>query len=214
MADYNTLLADIPAYMENPTAELAAVLPTIVKTAQDRIYRDVNVQAMETVEASTLVANDPLLPRPADLIQPRYLRIILPSGRTKVLEIKQVEFLWEYWPDEAATGEPRYYAVEDGGSYRVCPTPDRGYPYRFGYKRRLPELSANDPENWLTQVAYDLLLAACLAEAGRFVLDDRQNSIVSLWEAKYDAMVKAVNAVDQRAERDDYRVPFVAGENR
>jgi hypothetical protein len=206
MSDYNSLLTDIPAWMENNSAELAAVVPQIIVSAQNRMFRDLDVQQLETFVNGTLTAGVQTFSRPSDLIQPRYARITTASGQL-ALQFKQLEYLFELWPTGAlTTSQPIYYGVYDSTEYLVAPTPDLNYPYQFGYKQRLPYLSVANPSNVLTDLWYDALLAACLAEAARFVLDDRQATLISIWENKYGFLVKGINDVDRRAERDDFRI--------
>lgn len=212
MGSYSTLLTDIPSWLENDSSELAAAIPTIIESAENRLYRDLLVQALETQINGTLSSGEHVIPRPSDLVSPRYLYIVTPTG-VRNLQFKALEYLFEYWPDFSQTGVPVYYAVDNANEYHISPTANQDYAYVFGYKRRLARLSPTNPTNWITENAYDAMLAACLADAGRFVLDDRQTSVIGIWENKYNSLVQAMNAVEQRAERDDFRIPYVNAEN-
>lgn len=206
MSTYATLISDVQSWLTNTEAEFVAAIPTFIRMAEARLFRDIDVQALETTQAGTLSSGVATLAKPADLIAPRHMTITV-AGARKVLRFKELEYLFEYWPTAAATAEPVYYAV-DASDYLIAPTPDQVYPYSLGYKRRLPALSATNPSNWLTTDAYDALLYATLCEAVRFLQDDR-GALLPSFEERYAAAVAAINAVDQRASRDDYRTPYV-----
>lgn len=211
MTTYNQLLSDISNYMENESAELTAAAPLIVTKAELRVARDLRVQAFETQASGTIMTGDPFFDRPTDLLAPRYMSVTV-SGERRVLQIKDLPYLFEYSPDDSLTGSPVYYAIYDEDTYRIAPVPDADYPYEFGYRRQLAALSTSNQTNYLTVNAYDALQAACLAEAARYVLDDRQASLINIWEGKYQTVVTALNALEQRAERDTYRVDYLPTE--
>lgn len=207
MTTYTQLQANLQNWMENPSDEYVAALPTIISMAEAKIYRDLSTSAMVISVTDNLVTGVPSFSRPSDLIQPKHFKIRLASGRWKILQLKSQEYLIEYAPDDTDTGEPVYYAVENNTIYRVAPAPDADYEYEFEYVRYLTPLSASNEENWLSTVGYDCLFAACVIESAKFVLDDRQASILGMWQPAYDTAIMSLNAVDRRSERDDFRVP-------
>lgn len=219
MPDYNQLLLDIPAYMQNANLAStdadwgATVTNSIIPTAELRLSRDLRVAGFQTEVMGTIALGANSFPRPADLVSLDVMLVTV-NGFQTPLQLKQAEYVYEYISGGAAAGAPKYYAIKDGSTYLTAPVADAAYPYELNYTRRLPSLSLAVPTNWITVNAYDCLLAACLAEASRFVQDDRaQTSMISAWEGKYQTLVAAINDAETRADRDDFRVPFVQAAN-
>lgn len=140
--------------------------------------------------------------------------IVLPGeAAVKLLDERNREFLRVYWPLESRLGVPKYYAVNDAGQFLVAPTPAEQWAYKLHYRRRLPALSTDNPENWLTTHAYDALLMACLVEAATFVLDDRQEGLSTLYEKRWQEKAAAVVMTEGRTRRDAVRTPAVMAAN-
>ena len=212
MSGYSDLLSDIPAFMDNADPDLSAKLPTIIKLCEMKLYRDINNQALETEATGTFAVGTTFFPLPTILLlQPRYLRVTDPdTGQWNMLEMKQTEVLFELMSmNPSQTGLPEFYAIYDSTGYQIEAPAQKAYTYAFGFKQRLPALSPTNTDNWTTLNAYDALLAGCMCVASRFVQDDRQVSLQSQWKPEYDAAVKAINDLAKRAERDDYRVPYI-----
>lgn len=214
-ASYAQLLTDIPNMIEDPTSELLGMLPTtIIPMAEFRMSRDLVVDLFDYVANNTLTIGSPFISRPADLIAQKYLYITLPTNAVKVLQFKELGYLLEYWPSTIDTGEPVYYSTQDATSYRIAPTPDLAYSYQFGYRRILAPLSPANQTNALTANYYDALLAACCAEAARYVIDDRQAGLINIWEGRYNQAVLGINNQQTQQERDDFRAVFNPTDNR
>jgi hypothetical protein len=213
MATYDDLVADLTNYMEDVSAEFVAAIPSMIRMAEARIYREVNINEFDHRVSGTLAPGESSIPIPVDLIQPRNLTITLPAGRLKTLQMKQLEYLLVYNRD-GVEGIPNYYAIETPTQYFIAPSADVSYPYVLAYRRRQPALGPTNQQNFLTDVAYDLLLSACMVEAGKFVLDDRKNTIIAIWEDSYQKAVSSLTGVDLRSERDDFRVPTRSTDNR
>lgn len=209
MSDYATLLTDVPSWIENSTDELLAALPQLAANAQLRMNREIQHPALETVAAASLTAGSQVLPRPADLFALRALTIQASNMWQPVLQ-KQLEVLMVMYPSLSFQSTPRFYAVFDATTYYLFAIPDQAYPYRLQYRKQLALLTEALPTNWFTINAYDALLAATIVEAARFVLDDRQQSLIAIWEPRYQAAVQAINAIARADATNDYPIPFSA----
>ena len=214
MRDYPSLLTDIPAWLDNETSDLAAQLPLIISEAEDRIYREAFSHAMDattdgTGGPQTIAGGAYVIPIPADMIQPRHLRVVTPSG-LQILKMKSLDFCIQCWPNFTATDGtnwpfPAYFAIQDASNFRIAPTAAGPTSYTLAYKRRLPSLSGSNTSNWLTQNAYGLLRAECLRRAAMFIIDDRQDSLVQKYEANYQAELDSFNSLYPRSMLDEYR---------
>lgn len=89
-------------------------------------------------------------------------------------------------------------AMTGGGEVFVFgPYPDSNYQIGGTYYGAIPSISSGSPTNWLTTKAPALLLAACMVEAGRFIVNQ---ALVDLWTPKYEEKLKALVDMD-KAER-------------
>lgn len=209
---YNQLLVDIPSYMQNDTTEFAAAVPGFIAAAEDKIYRDLTTQALETSTTGTFTAGNGVFTRPSDLSSPRSFYITV-AGEQVRLDFKRLEYILQYAPG-STQGVPRYYAVLNNTQYRVAPLPDGTYAWTLFYNRKLASLGPANQTNWVTDNAYDLILAGSLAQAARWTQDDRQASLVAFWDGQYKEIATNVNRVETRADRDSARPILYPQENR
>lgn len=200
--------------MENPSAEYLSALPSIITMAESRCYREIKVVDMNHTATGALVASTPSVPRPSDLLQPRNIKIREPgTTRWYQLQMKTLEYLQEYAPDNSIEGFPVYYAFNDEEDYVIAPNPDLNYEYELKYKRRPTNLSTTNESNWLSTIGYDALFAACMVESSKFVMDDRKVSIQTMWEPAFKEAVSDLNSNDMMSERDSFRVPDTSVRN-
>lgn len=207
--DYTLLVADASTWMMNEAPEFVAQVPTMIGNAETRIYRDLTVPQFEYTASGSLVATTAYFTRPSDLITLRYISLQANNEQQPPLILIEKALGDSFYPGLSTIGLPKFYAIYDATRYRLYPTPASNYPYDFFYKRKLAPLGPTNLTNFLTENFYDGLLAAVLCEASRFVLDDREQSLININEAKYTSAVQALNAQESvRDARDDYAVPY------
>lgn len=207
--NYSLLVADASQWMMNEAAEFVSQVPTMIGNAETRIFRDLTVPQFEYVTTGSLTALSPYFARPSDMITLRYISLQANNQQQPPLILIQKALGDTFYPGLSTTGLPTYYGIYDATRYKLYPTPVSNYPYEFAYKRKLASLSTSNETNFLTENFYDGLLAAVLCEASRFVLDDRQQSLININEAKYASAIKALNAQEsKRGANDDYDVPY------
>lgn len=213
MSNYAGLITDIQTWMENVTTELSNVIPSIIAASEYRLSRDLTVYGFQVQTTGNWSVGNGIITRPSDLLYVSNLSFV--SGTTQtVLQLKTLEYQFEAFPDSSYRAAPQFYAVNNATQFIVAPLPDAAYGWTMNYYAKPAALTSTNQTNWFTTWAYDALLAACLADAYRYVLDDRQTSGVNMWEGKYNVLVKALNALETRAERDDYQVPAISADNR
>lgn len=201
MTDYNTLALAIPRWMNSDEIELVDELPSIVRSAEERLSRDLQHRALYAETAGTVYAGQSALSIPDDLIGVRRLAIF-DAGEAVVLRRRTISFLDEFAPRIAVVGRPKYYAVKTPGAWRLARTPDANYPFELLYKRRLVGLSPQNPTNWFSENAYDALLHAACARAASFLHDDEKAAMKGLHEDEYGRFVAALNS---ESEEDEYQ---------
>jgi hypothetical protein len=106
---------------------------------------------------------------------------------------RSYEYCRSYWPNEAETGAPQFYADYDFQHWLITPTPVAASTLEILYYEQ-PALLGDDLQtNWLTEYAPDLLLYATLLEASPFLKNDERTG---MWQAMYDRSAKALSGED------------------
>lgn len=203
MGSYSNLLADIPDFLETRESTILGKLDRIMELAVRRIALEVPITALHREDVGTMTAGDPIIPRPTNAIVYRYLTYQRASaGSGNPIKSRPVDFIRYYWPDPSLGGQPKYYADFDKTRVILAPTPDDAYSYRFGYRLLPAFLGAGVEDNEFSALYYDVLLAASLATAARFLLDDRRQSAIDRWEAEYARGRAAIEANETGRVRD------------
>jgi hypothetical protein len=103
------------------------------------------------------------------------------------------EYCRNYWPNEAQTGTPQFYADYDFQHWLLAPTPDAASTLEILYYEQPALLGEELQTNWLTEYAPDLLLYAALLEATPFLKSDER---IQTWQALYDRAAQAISGED------------------
>jgi hypothetical protein len=199
MTTYTQLRADIANWTNNESTELAAALDTIIRLAELRIYRELDLRIYRFAATSVTEAGNVYLLLPPDCLVVRALR--LSSGEH--LLNRDETFLHEFWPNALLTARPRYYGHWDEATLLLAPTPDQAYPVAVVYTRQPTGIGAANPTTWLSLNAYDLLLQACLLEAASF-LEGVTKERMDMYQQRYTDAAQRVQAQDARNRGDDF----------
>lgn len=199
MTTYALLRADITGWTNNESTELAAALDTIIRLAELRLYRELDLRIYRQSATSVTATGDPYLALPVDCLVVRALR--LSSGVH--LQNRDETFIHEFWPNAAVTASPRYYAPWDEETVLLAPTPDAVYPVTIVYTRQPTGLSATVTTTWLSLNAYDLLLQAALLEAAGY-LEGVTKERMEMYQQRYGDAAQRVQAQDARNRGDDF----------
>jgi len=162
--NYTELVAAIPAYLNNSSAELAAQLDTIIRIAENRVLRDIDLRAYRMHATAVTTASDPYLTLPDNVLSIRYLR--LRAG--EYLEYRAESFMSEYNKVVTTAGTPKYYGHWDDAVVVLAPAPNGILTVELSYKVK-PASIVTASTTWLGDNAEDVLLYACLIEAGIYV---------------------------------------------
>ena len=164
------LQTDIRNYTEVDSNVLSdSVLETIIKNAENRIYRDTDSDDDRFYATSNLQAGNRYVTIPSDLRIIRYAQLTDSSGKQTYLEQRDTSFMAEYYDDPStASGLPKYYANWDANFWVVAPTPDSTYLITLAYNKQPASITASPGSTQGTYVSnkyQDLLLYGCLVEA-------------------------------------------------
>lgn len=194
MPTYSTLKSDIQEWIENTDTELSTNLDTICGNAQRMVYRDMKLAAHNKVSTGNFVIGTAIIAVPTDLLSLQSFTYTAAVTGDKVnLDMREQDWLDEYWPDITEQGTPKYMAIDNatgtGASvvrnWRVAPTPNATLAYTINYRAMPTVLTGAADTNWVFTYAYECILYASIAEAATFVMDDRQQSLITLYGGKY-----------------------------
>ncbi len=164
------LQTDIRNYTEVDSNVLSdTVLSTIIKNAENKIYREVDSDDDRFYATSNLQAGNRYVTIPSDLRFIRYVQLKDSSNKQTYLEQRDTSFMAEYYDTPGtSSGLPKYYANWDANFWVVAPTPDSTYLITLAYNKQ-PASILDTPGatagTYTSNKYQDLLLYACLVEA-------------------------------------------------
>lgn len=190
---YDSLLVDLRRYLERGfTVESDAIvyeqLPRLITLGERRIARELKIQGF------IRAVQTPLQVGVAVYLKPDRWRDTVSMTLDGVpIFARSYEYCRNYWPDEAQTATPQFYADYDYQHWLLTPTPDAASTLEVLYYEQPRFLGEDFQTNWLTEYAPDLLLYAALLEATPFLKKDER---IATWQALYDRAAQALNGED------------------
>ena len=164
---YSNLKTDIRNYTEVDSSVLSdSILTTIVKNAENKIYRDVDSDDNRFYATSNLQTGNRYVTIPSDLRIIRYAQLTNASGDQVFLEKRDTSFMAEYYNTPGTqSGLPKYYANWDANYWVVAPTPDSSYLITLAYIKQPDSITTSDSATTYVSNKYqDLLLYGSLVE--------------------------------------------------
>jgi hypothetical protein len=192
---FSSLQEDLRRYLERGfTSESDPIvydqLPRLINFAERRVARDLKVQGFIRAVQTPLTIGSAVLEKPD-----RWRDTVSMHTQGQPLYARSYEYLRSYWPDEAATGTPEFYADYDYNHWLIAPTPVAASTLEIIYYE-MPRLLDDDSQtNWLTDYAPNVLLYAALLEATPFLKNDER---IGTWQAMYSAAAEALNGEDMK----------------
>jgi len=192
---YDSLLVDVRRYLERGfTAESDQIvyeqLPRLITLAQRRIARELKIQGFIRPVQTSLQVGVAVYAKPD-----RWRDTISMTVNGTPIFARSYEYLRSYWPNEASTGTPQFYADYDYQHWLIAPTPSTAGVIEIMYYEQ-PALLGDDLQtNWLTEYAPDILLYATLLEATPFLKSDER---IQVWQAMYDRTAQALTGEDMK----------------
>lgn len=92
---------------------------------------------------------------------------------------------------------PRYFTIL-GDSIEVYPLPGDPVELEMIYYARIPQLSDDQPTNWLLDRAPQIYLYGALVHTAPFLAEDER---VTTWQGQFDRYVQELNQADGRSRR-------------
>ena len=213
MATYSELTQQILDYTEVSTDVLSSTrTDDIIKRTENRIARDVDLDVFRSYQNSTLTASSPFLtlpgganPKVESIIGVRSVQIASSSTTPRTnLEMKDISFMNEYWPDRDETGTPRYWSWWDFNTLYVAPTPSSALYIELALTKMPTRLSSSNANTWIGDNIPEPLLYGCLAESFKFLKGPAE--MLQIYEQSYVTSMQQVSAEWQgRHRRDEYK---------
>ena len=199
---------DIRNYTEVDSSVLStAILNTIIKNAENRIYRQVDSDDNRFYATSNLAVGNRYVTIPSDLRIIRYVQLKDSSNKQTFLEKRDTSFMAEYYDTPStANGLPKYYANWDANFWVVAPTPNATYEITLAYVKQpvsLTDTSVSGSGTYISNKYQDLLLYAALVEAYGYLKGPAD--MLQYYEQSFQRALQSY-AVEQqgRRRRDEY----------
>lgn len=201
MATYAEICTLVEDTVENTfTADQLANFCTL---AEQKIYQAVQLPALRKNVTGAMTAGVKYLTLPTDFLYVYSAAVVSTLGRYSYLTDKDVNYIREAYPDPAATGTPKVYAIFDKDSLIVGPTPDANYTVELHYGY-YPESLVTAGTTWLSDNFESVMFNAMLVEAARFL--KLEADIVNLYDKQFmDSMVLLKNWGDGKLRTDTFR---------
>ena len=199
---------DIRNYTEVDSNVLSdTILSTIIKNAENKIYREVDSDDNRFYATSNLQAGNRYVTIPSDLRFIRYAQLTDSSGNQVFLEKRDTSFMAEYYNTPGtSSGLPKYYGNWDANFWVVAPTPDSTYLITLAYTKQPASITASpgSTQGTYTSNKYqDLLLYACLVEAYGYLKGPVD--MLQYYSQAYDRAMASYSIEQQgRRRRDEY----------
>jgi len=212
--NYDDLTTAIQSYSEVDSNGLTSTtLATIVQNAENRIYRETNIDAFRLYASAVTVVGNTTISVPSGLRNIRYVEMIDSSGNVYNLMQKDSSFLAEYNPTPANTssyGEPKYWANFNATTWFVAPTPNTNYTINIAYYQQPDSItSSTTSTSYVSVYAQDLLLYASLVETYKYLKGP--TDMIQVFEQSYQEALRSFDVEQLGSRRRD---EYVEGETR
>ena len=203
---------DIKSYTEVDSSVFStSVLETIIKNAENRIYRDSDSDDNRFYATSNLQSGSRYVTIPSDLRAIRYVQLkdttVSPNVQT-FLEKKETSYMATFYDTPGtASGLPKYYANWDANFWIVAPTPNANYEITLAYVKQPDTITSGTASTSGTYVSnkyQDLLLYAALVEAYGYLKGPVD--MLQYYEGSYQRALSSYSIEQQgRRRRDEYQ---------
>ena len=168
-------------------------IATVVQNAENRIYRELNIDAFRLYASAITVTGTSTVSVPAGLRNIRYVELIDSSGNVSNLLEKETSFMAEYNSQPNNTTywqEPKYWANWDELNWLVAPTPDNNYTINIAYYQQPVSITTtSNSTTYVSTYAQDVLLYASLTETYKYLKGTPD--MIQTFEQSYQIAVKS-----------------------
>ena len=203
---YAQLKQALQDYTENTETSFVTNLPIFIRTAEERILKNVQLSLFRKNVSASTTASNKYLACPSDFLSPFSLSLAGTNGDKFFIDFKDPSFLQTYTPDATTTGAPKYYAVFDVDNFFLAPTPDTTYTAELHYFYRPASLTAGSDSGttWLSINAEMALLYASLIEA--YIYMKGEPDVMGMYNQRFQEALIGIKLLGEAKETtDEYR---------
>jgi hypothetical protein len=202
---YSELKSLIQNYLQNTETTFVSDLPNLIKQAEERILKTVNLPVFKKNVSGTLTTGNQYLSTPSDFLDNFSLSYTDTSAQTFLL-YKDVNFIREAYPNATTTGTPKHYALFDDTTFIVGPTPSSDFVVELHYFYRPASITAgaDSGTTWLSTNAINALLYGTLLES--YVYMKGEPDLMAQYERRFlEALARLKNLGEGDNTVDTYR---------
>jgi len=189
---YDNLTSNVLQYLERKDASVVEQIPNFIMLAEFEIAEMMKSLGQQQVVESTMLAGNPVIPKPARWRKTTSFNITV-GGKKQPVFLRKYEYLINYAPNSSTLSTPLYYADYDYDNWLVAPTPDTNYAFEVLYYERIQPLSSDNQTNWLTRNAPNAMLYGTLLQAMPFLKNDQR----VIFQTKYTEAITALSNEDK-----------------
>ena len=205
-ADLTQLLQDT---VETEETSFVTNIPNFVKTAEDDIYKNVQIPKLRKTSTAILTASNRYLALPSDFLSANSLAVTS-SGTVYYLLNREADFIKEAYPVVDATGRPKYYGIFDVDTLILGPTPDSTYTVELSYYYH-PESIVTASTTWIGDNAPNVLFYGSLVHAYTYLKGD--GDVMQYYRDEYLRALANLQVLSEgRMRKDTYRRPNIRQE--
>jgi hypothetical protein len=207
---YSQLVTQIRNYTEVDSNGLSDnTISVIVQNTENRIYRELNIDAFRLYASSVTTAGTTTISVPSGLRNIRYVEMISPDGEISTLEQKDSSYMAEFnnFPNSSTYyDKPRVWANWNETTWFVAPTPNTTYAINIAYYSQGTSITSGNSATSTTYIstyAQDLLLYGSLVETYKYLKGPPD--MIQVYEQSYQQARESFG-VEQtgRRRRDEY----------
>tara|TARA_R100001369_G_scaffold86305_1_gene120672 strand:- start:342 stop:983 length:642 start_codon:yes stop_codon:yes gene_type:complete len=183
---FTTLKAAVQDYLETTETSFVANLPAIIRQAEDRILKSVQLPDFRKNSTGTTSNGNKYLQVPDGFLAPYSLAV--DNGGYEFLLFKDVNFIREAYPVATDKGIPKYYGIFDSGNFILGPTPSSDLAVELHYFYRPDSITtAASGTSWLGTNAESTLLYGSIVEAYTFLKGEAD--LMQLYVGRYEEAI-------------------------
>jgi hypothetical protein len=200
---FTTLKTAIQDYLETTETSFVANLPAIIRQAEDRILKSVQLPDFRKNSIGTTSDGNKYLQVPDGFLAPYSLA--LDNSGYEFLLFKDVNFIREAYPVATDKGTPKYYGIFDSENFILGPTPSSNFAVELHYFYKPDSITtASSGTSWLGTNAESTLLYGSLVEAYTFLKGEAD--LMQLYVGRYEEAITNLKGLAEGYDTtDSYR---------
>lgn len=194
----------IKDFTENTETTFVNNIPSFIKAAEETIFKNIDLNEFRKNVSANMTSGNKFLALPSDFLSAISLQFTKTDGDQEFLEIKDVNFLQEFWKDASDTGVPRYYAMYDVDNMIIAPTPDSAYNVEMHYYYRpasLTTLGASE-KTWLSDNVPFALLYGSLLHA--YIFMKGEPDVIQQYQQQFSVAIQSLAKFGVEKETTDF----------